>query len=291
MATTTQLAQTNGKVITESSHDSQVRIQECRDSTVNALKLLPTINSIANIVIYCMNIWQRENNFNQFGNSGTSRGNSLVCSKDGVVPSNIQQWKAGLSFYDSFWNSPAIANYRKQAGDQLPAIVDGLYAHGLSQCMGAYNIEGSTANAQMFSSPAYSSIAQSNGLLVPLGTAVTSVYPDNVAGRYKSILAGVIVLDYHYNYWINHSMTNDTIKKIMDSQRTGIIPTNSSINPGQAIILASGSYLGWGTDIYGSTGGDRAFYVNTNRVWRYASSSSTSFSGISAKTSTPLGCV
>lgn len=290
MITTTQLAQTNGKQIVEKSNDDQVRIQECRDSTFNALKLFPDLNSIPNIDTYCMNIWQAETNFTQFGKAGNSRGNSLVCSKYGLVPDNLLQWKAGTDFYDGFWNSPVIVNYRKQHSDQDPAIVDGLYAHGVSQCMGAYNIEGTPASKSIFSSNKYIGVSTSEHLLVQAGTPVTNIYTDDIPGRRKSITAGIMVLDYHYNYWIKQSMTNDTLKKIVASLPHDGIPTNTRLTQFQAITLAAGSYLGFGKDINGASGTNRANFVVTNREWRYYASNNKTAYGTGAKTYNSLGC-
>lgn len=289
MGTTTSTAQAAGKTISTSSNTDLTRLQEITDSTHWAVSQFPGIASLSNIDMYCRSEWLLETQFNQFGRSGNSRGNNIVC-KTVPIPDDILAWKGGRGFYKSYWNDPVIANYREQNGYSA-ALEDGLFPHGISQAIGAYNIRGCAAAKDMFQRSEYADISNSNGLLVDPGTRVTSVYTDDAIGRRRSILAGVIVIDRWFNFWNGRSMTPRTVKLLMACTRGTVPPTNKVVNPDQALILALGNYVGFsGKDVNGTTGVARAYNVLTNRSWPCTSAGPGDGSGNIANKAKSIGC-
>lgn len=291
--TTTASGDASGKQIQVSEVGDLTRIQEILTSTTDILShLFPVLYTVPNIVIYCMNTWQAESGFNCFPNGSNSR-HSLVTGTSIPVPDNINAWPSGRSFFSSYWEDTLVKDFRALPGnDQSDAILDGLYAHGVSAVMGAYHIEGSAAYRQIFGSPVYLPKATDAGLIVTKGTRVTSLYTEDQPGRYKSILAGIIVLDYWYNYW-GKKRVNLNINILLNQIGEPIARIGSRINSRQAILLATGSYLGFGADINSATGQQRAAIVKTNRQWTYSSANSGKSASLStgAAPANPTGCI
>lgn len=310
MVTTTSIAASSNNQTQVTEVGDLARINEMVDSTRSILKTyFPTLYQIPDSVIYCMNIWQTESGFNLFHTEGNSR-HTLVTGTDpnDPIPGDIKSWKNGQGFWRNYWHSVSIASWVQQ-NSQTPAIRDGLYAHGISAAMGAYHVDSSAACLEIFGSPKYRSLASANQLIVQPGTSVTSLYQDTTSGRKKSILAGIIVLDYHFNKWKSTNLNtpvdshtfgvSTTPRALLDSIQetpvysfTGVVTgTGGSLSDQQALILASGSYLGWGKDSNGATGVKRALYVKNNREWSYKVSAGGTPSSTGATPTKPVGCV
>lgn len=288
--TTTQAA-ASGTQLSTSSVPSSTRKTEIEQSTKEALSdYFPDLNKLDSIVKYCMNIWWSESNFNCFHSSGNSRHNAIVTGTPvgSLVSDNLADWKYGRDFYSRYWKDTNIVNKRITLG-QSPAIIDGLYAHGVSATMGAYHIKGCQACSDTFSSSKYLGIATDNGLLVEPGNRVTTIYTEDVAGRKRSIIAGLIILDWHYHQRLGMPML--AVDRKGNSPYLlltaigypifsgGLTASNflkgTLVTPSQAILLAAGDYLGFGRDINGATGIDRAKFVRDNSSWPYRDASST----------------
>lgn len=292
MTTTTVSGNASGTQIQVSEVGDITRIQEILDSTTSILShLFPKLYTVPNIVIYCMNTWQAESGFKCFPHGSDSR-HSLVTGTGIPIPDSMNAWTSGRSFFSSYWDDTSIKAFRAlQGNDQSDAMLDGLYAHGVSAVMGAYHIEGSAAYRQIFGSKEYISKATSGGLIVHKGTRVTSLYTEDQPGRYKSILAGIIILDYWYNYW-GEKRVNGNINILLNQIGEPTASVGSRINSRQAILLATGSYLGFGADINSATGQQRVVIVKTNRQWTYSSANSGSRLALNtgAAPATPTGC-
>lgn len=267
-----------GVSITEVSGDSNVRIQEMVDSTTSALKMFPSLNSIPDILIYCMNTWQAESGFEQFHKDGTSRHNTIVTGLGSniYIPEDTSTWVSGKGFGTHYWVGNPLKHLRKStpSNPPQPGLVDGLYAHGISACMGAYSVIGTNTYQTTFGLPKYKSICTSNGLLVDPtslveGARITNLFPDNKAGRYSSIVAGLVILDSKYSAVVGKLMTKyyqDALNKIGESATIG-----KPITQRQAIILACGLYVGSlaGKDANNYSPISRMQICRDNRTWTY----------------------
>ena len=141
--TTTSSAQDTGKQVQLSANSDITREQEVRASISYHLSNFPELAAFNNIKDYCLSEFFLESQFNQFGNTGNSRGNSIITGV-AIVPDDVNLWKSGRGFYRKYWVDSVIINKRNQIGS-TPAILDGLYAHGLAQVIGAYHIKVSLA--------------------------------------------------------------------------------------------------------------------------------------------------
>ena len=309
MSTTTKQAVIDGKQVVIAEHTDVTRIEELLDSTTDALQLFPSLITVPEVRIYAMNIWKMESHFDVWPLGSNSRHSTIVSGTGNTatssgpwgeieslggqyVPDDEKLWTSGKAFFRDYWDDPLIKEYKRTHGD-TPAMIDGLYAHGLSAAMGAYHVKGTKAYNTMFGLPKYQGIAQSNNLLVDVGNRVTDVYTNDKPGRYRSIVAGLIILDRHYCSWLNAPMTPVTAKKILAcSGGKGQPPTNSTVNSEQAILLACGSYLGFGSaDANGALGVNRAYnVVYGDRVWEYRARASTNGSTAGANPANAVGC-
>ena len=289
MALTTETAKASGTQIEVTLSGDMRRINEMIDSTNSALATyFPTLYAIPDITRYCMTIWQMESGFNCFPNGVNSRHTLIVNTFP--IPDDKKLWNPQSSFADSYWNDPLIYAYRQRNGTP-ESILDGLYAHGISAVMGAYHVDGCNACLTTMGSPRYRSISIANGLLVQPGTAVTSIYTEDKAGRKKSIVAGLILLDYHFSRYVGHSMTRDTVNLL-----AGIGDTTATVSSTpttkQAILLAAGAYLGWGKDVNNSSGVFRAVKVRDTTSWTYSEISASRLTSAAGTTSAKTtGCV
>jgi hypothetical protein len=287
--TTTLTAQIDGKAVNQSPNNNLARVQELTDYTKWALDFFPDIASLSNVHMYCRSVWMYESSFRQFGNAGNSRGNNIISA---VIPppEDLLSWRSGRDFYHKYWVDPVIADYRKKNGS-TEGILDGLYAQGIAQVVGAYHVRGCKAAKEIFQSTKYMGITESNGLMVNPGQRVIDVYPDTVLGRKRSVLAGTIIINYWFNYWNKQSMTENTGRLIKSSTGITAFPTNKIVDADQALILSMGSYVGFkGRDANGSTGVQRAFNIYTNRAWPDISSGSGSGSVGGANGAKAIGC-
>jgi hypothetical protein len=310
MTTTTRQAVVDGKQVFEAETTDFTRIEEMLDSTADGLTLFPSLITVPNIRIYCMNIWQMESHFDVWplgsnsrhstivsgtGNSATSSGpwGEYESLGSQYVPDAVSQWHSGTAFFTDYWDDPIIKEEKRKFGD-TPALIDGLYAHGVSAAMGAYHVKGTRAYSSMFGLPKYQGLAQSEGLVVNPNQSITALYVDTKAGRRKSIIAGLIILDQHYCTWLGKPITPQIAKKILacGGGDNGQPPTNYSVNSEQAILLACGSYLGFGApDANGALGYNRAHaVVYTSPKWEYRARASTSGSTAGASPANPVGC-
>lgn len=242
-----------------SNAKSAVALQEMVSSTTEMISNFPQLqSSVPNIINWCVNNWYAESTFRGSFSDGTSRGNTIVTGLGGSTDPDSQRWRAGRSLYTGYWTDSTIVTYRQTHGNMDPAILDGLYAHSTSQTMGAYFITGNTYYQSLFGLPKYNSIARSHELLVPVGTRVTSVFPDNVDGRKKGILAGLAVLDQKYNSFIGKPTIRygNYLNAIGEPYKPG-----DTINSRQAVLLAFMAYVGLGQDANGYSGTTRALFV------------------------------
>jgi len=270
-----------------------------------------------------MNTWQAESNFKQIHYGNSSR-HTLVAGKNvsltridsGTLgtPGTLDTpytvsldidylWTSGRSFIKSYWKNDKILSYRKRILSGVPneALADGLYAHGVSACMGAHNIE---TGSNLLGSAPYRSISSSNGLLVPIGNRVTDIYEDTQEGRRRSILAGLIVLHDFFKFWNGRDLDKPVAApgKALSyvtarynlsllSEQLPPITAKAKVTPSQALLIASGSYLGGyslvSKDGNGSAGNDRARFCRDNRTW--SSTSSVNMKRSSYSTPVPSG--
>jgi len=302
MATTTATAAVSGTQSQAGASKDISRVQEIQNSTTSVLQgSFPNLYAVTNSVRYCMNIWQRESSFNLIWTGAGAQQANIVTGtgNNNDVPNKVNSWPHAKSFWDSYWNSTAVQGYIGDNG-QTPEVKQGLYAFGISSCMGAYHINNTPACHEVFGDINDGGVADKAGLIVKVGTDINTLYPDTVAGRKKSITAGLIVLNYHFNKWKNVPMASGAdYSKFYTNQSPSFLltamgqpPSNTTGVPTdqQAFWLASGSYLGWGTDINGDSGIDRAIYVinNTNRSHVSSYGGTPSSSGLPAASA--IGC-
>lgn len=306
MATTTTTAKLYGVEVTEIYASGTDRIQELWASTVEALQNFPELNRVPNAAITCMNTWMKESGFEQLHRDGTSRHNTIVTGL-GTAPGPVSSsgWTAGSEFRDNYWTANPIANSLKVFG-HTEGLKDGLYAHGISACMGAYLVSGTKMFSNLVGDPRYYGAAVNAGIVIDYnslctGGRIVDLFPDTKEGRKSSIVAGLIIMSDHFNYWKgrNTSLKNNKGMSAKDilAKLGETCPANAHMSHNQALLLASGSYLGgygFGLDANGASGYDRAIFCRDNRVWTYKAKANTktavNSTPASAAPAKPIGC-
>lgn len=234
----------------------------------------PALSNVPDMVKYCMVTWYSESTYRQFPYEADSRHPAIVCGSLNSITNNgnyadpiynIRAWVAGRGFYNSYWADNVVRNYINNNGAVDESIIDGLHPHGLGGVMGAYSVRGTAACNQIFGSPDYYNLASTNGLIVSPGTRVTSIYTDDTTGHYRNLLAGIIILDYHFNNLVGADVSQPISRgSTATIANTYYAITNQNISSetvqvNEAALLATGAYVGYsGVDINGMNGVKRA---------------------------------
>jgi hypothetical protein len=199
--------------------------------------------------------------------STNSRHKTIVCGSsaisNGNISNKVSSWTSGTSFFTNYWNSNVVQNYLACCGGvQDEAVKDGLYAHGVSACMGAYHVKFTPAWNELFGQTKYRSIVNNYGLEVQIGTSVTSIYPKNDKyNREKSIAAGMIIFDSKFSAYVNKPATLGILTKLSPVAGVVMPKTGDKISPEVASLLAGGAYLGFGADANNVTGIERMIAI------------------------------
>ena len=263
MLTTTQtatvLGTTSSKVITRIA-TSTVEIKGVTSILLSSY--FPRMYAVPNSINYCMSTWKEESGFNCHHSQGNSRHTLVTGTKSDIGIPVSKQWLAGRSFGPDYWEDSITLAYRKKYGD-TPEVVDGLYAHGLSASMGAYNIIGCKAWKYTLGSNEYVDMATAEGLMVDLytsGQRVIDIFPDTFNGRRRSILTGLILLNWKFEAILPNRMSAKSASLV--GGIAGKLPTDD-----QALLLATGAYLGWASDSNGTTGASRLAKIKSTTSW------------------------
>jgi hypothetical protein len=279
--------------------DTTGRLTEIKQSIEQALTLEPLnqLQGFPNIVETCMSIFQAESGFECWPmGSSNSRHQTIVCGNDSYINGIVTDlprctWKYGKSFWTDYWHDSVIQNYIKTYG-QSPAIIDGLYAHGVSATMGAYHIKYTKAWNVLFGLPLYQPLVTSFNLQVPAGVSITqTVYTANdQPNRKKSIVAGLIVLHSKVMARLNgvaKQIDINNLNTVMANDPAIPIVGQKFQSPQQILILAVGDYLGSFVDANNTSALSRMMQVYSQTSWAYRSTvsgSTVAYNGGAAQT-------
>lgn len=181
-------------------------IIKLRDITANLLKMyFPILSNAPNILYVTMATWGFESAFHLLHKKGRAPNPVVI---DSQHPGSGGSIGAGTLIGSDYLDSAVIRNLRNNPNTSFQVLANirqGQFAHGLSACMGCYHVRGTKAFSYMFKP--HLAMVEELGLAVNPGESITALFPDNDAGRMRSIAAGLIVYDQKYKAFLRKGLS------------------------------------------------------------------------------------